>query len=59
MFRKLLVLALLFGLLLPVSAGAAKDYWAERFDVDLEIQPAGALVVTEIVDSPLRLCAAA
>ena len=49
MFRKLLILVLLFGLLLPASAGAAKDYWAERFDVDLEIQPDGALVVTETV----------
>ena len=49
MFRKLLVLALLFGLLLPTAAGAAKDYRAERFDVDLEIQPDGALVVTETV----------
>ena len=49
MFRKLFIFILLFGLLLPASAGAAKDYWAERFDVDLEIQPDGALVVTETV----------
>jgi hypothetical protein len=49
MVRKLLPLLLLFGLFLPGSAGAAKDYYAERFDVDLEIQPGGALVVTETV----------
>ena len=49
MFRKLFIFILLFGLLLPASAGAAKDYWAERFDVDLEIQPDGALVVTETI----------
>ena len=46
MFRKLLILVLLFGLLLPASAGAAKDYWAERFDVDLEIQPDSCLLYT-------------
>ncbi len=39
------------GLALPLPARvtAAKDYYAERFDVDLEIQPDGALVVTETV----------
>ena len=50
MLRKLFILILLFGLLLPTAVSAAKDYRAERFDVDLEIQPDGALVVTETVD---------
>jgi hypothetical protein len=50
MLRKILLVLLLLGLLLPATTtNAAKDYTAERFDVDLEIQADGALVVTETV----------
>lgn len=46
--RRLLVLLLLLALLVPLPA-AAKSYRAERYDVDLAIQPDGSLVVTETV----------
>jgi len=51
MFRRLVV----FALLLTLFAGTVtacrgdKSYSANRFDVDLEIQPDGALVVTETI----------
>lgn len=42
-----LVLLLLFSR--PVTALAAKDYWADRYDVHIQVQPDGALRVTETV----------
>lgn len=46
----LLICALGIILLFPVSASqAAKDYAAEKFDVNLEIKPDGSLLVTETV----------
>ncbi len=51
MKRKAFALSLLFLLVwltLPLSV-SAKSYWAERYDVDLTIQPGGRLDVTETV----------
>lgn len=44
----LLLLFLLIWLTLPLSV-SAKSYWAERYDVDIVVQPGGALDVTETV----------
>lgn len=44
----LLLLFLLVWLSLPLNV-SAKSYWAERYDVDLTIQPGGRLDVTEEV----------
>ncbi len=57
MFRKnllllLLVLAVLMVAVMPVfaaAAGAGKDYRAERFDVQFDLQPNGSALVTETV----------
>ena len=47
---KLVLCVLVIGLaLLPVTALAAKSYSADRFDVDIAVQPDGALLVTETV----------
>ncbi len=46
---QLVLLLLLTTLLLPVTTGAAKTYRAERYDVDLTVQPDGSLIVTETV----------
>lgn len=47
--RFLLAIILVLGLLPTATAGAAKTYRAERFDVDLVIQTDGSLIVTETV----------
>lgn len=50
MIRRLLaLLTLLAALWLPVTAQAAKTYYAERFDVRLGLQPDGTLAVTETI----------
>ncbi|MFZ5878515.1 MAG: DUF2207 domain-containing protein [Chloroflexota bacterium] len=46
----LLILVVLFSLLTPAPALAGKDYHAERFDVQLDLQPGGDLTVTETVE---------
>lgn len=46
---QLVLILLLATLLLPITANAAKTYRAERYDVDLIIQPDGSLIVTETV----------
>ena len=43
------LLLLLIILAVPFSAGAAKSYRAERFDVDWNLTEAGVLEVTETV----------
>lgn len=53
MIRKLsvtVVLALLISLLVTTQASAAKSYYAERFDVQIDIQENGSAIVTETVD---------
>lgn len=47
--RRLILFLMLAALLVPTAVGAAKSYRAERYDVDLAIQPDAALVVTETV----------
>ncbi len=48
-FRWLFLVGVLLILALPATAGAAKTYYAERYDVDLAVQPDGSLIVTETV----------
>lgn len=51
--RKVLALLLVLGVLaglLGACGGDGKSYSADRFDVDLAVQPDGSLVVTETVD---------
>lgn len=53
MARKLLFFVLVLvvaGVLLTACNGDDKSYSADRFDVDLAVQPDGSLVVTETVD---------
>lgn len=45
----LVTLVLLAALALPQAALAAKDYRAVRYDVTLDIEPGGAMVVTETI----------
>lgn len=49
MLRKVAVLSLLLTLLLAAVTYAAKSYEAQRYDVSLDIQGDGSLVVTETV----------
>ena len=49
MIRKLSLVALCLGLLLTVAAQGDKSYRAERFDVDVAVQPDGSLLVEETV----------
>lgn len=52
MTRKLsvtLAIALLVSLLLATPASAAKSYYAERFDVQIDLQGDGSAIVTETV----------
>jgi uncharacterized membrane protein YgcG len=50
MLRKtLLALVIVVLALLPGAAAAAKSYSADRYDVDLIIQPGGSLLITETV----------
>jgi len=44
-----LILVLMLALILPAPALAGKNYRAERFDVQLDLQPGGHLLVTESV----------
>ncbi len=53
MIRRLLTCILVLGAvagLLVACGGDSKSYSADRFDVDLAVQPDGSLVVTETVD---------
>lgn len=45
----LLILLLLPGLIVPTPAQAAKDYAAERYDVQIDVQEDGSLWVTETI----------
>lgn len=48
-FRFVIGLLILAGLVLPTRAVAGKSYRADRFDVEVFVQPDGALLVTETV----------
>lgn len=53
MTRKLsvtLAIALLVSLVLATPASAAKSYYAERFDVQIDLQDDGSAIVTETVE---------
>ena len=49
MIRRLWLAGLCLGLLLTVAAQSDKSYRAERFDVDVAVQPDGSLLVEETV----------
>jgi hypothetical protein len=53
MAKKLLILVLMLvvaGIMLVACSGDSKSYSADRFDVDLAVQPDGSLIVAETVD---------
>ncbi|NTU56704.1 MAG: DUF2207 domain-containing protein, partial [Anaerolineales bacterium] len=53
MTRKLsatLALVLLLSLFLATPASAEKSYYAERFDVQIDLQEDGSAIVTETVE---------
>jgi hypothetical protein len=49
-FSITLILILLIALFVATPASAAKSYYAERFDVQIDIQEDGSAVITEMVE---------